>query len=214
MKIMSIELFEFEKRFREYMNSTYWCKNDIAHQMNHGDGVWMNFCYLVNTNHVYGLDRTICFIGVYMHDMYCSLNRETHNELASEFILNIANTKDKQLALVRDLPQKDIELIAEMVYWHRSSLEFNVKKFDNELGTYIKVMRAADKGKPDFKSWVERSMKYHEGSENQIENVKKHFIEKFSEDGYAWKNDSNYKELYKKDYEIFQKELKEWLKSV
>ena len=211
MDIISDTLFSPEEKFRDYVNERWYIKSDAAHRIDHIDDVWSNYCYLVNENRIRGLDRKIIFLAVYMHDIFTGENRDIHNELASKFVLNSWRTKEKELLNLRECKESEIKLIADMVYWHRSSLVFNPKKFKKQEAEYITIIRAADKGAPIFSEWLVRTMKYHEHDKDPIKNARKFFIDKYGENGYAWKNDPTYKELYITHYDKFQEDLNEWL---
>jgi len=211
---MNCKLYKHEEEFRRYMELAFYRVNDQAHQIDHADDVWREFCKLAtNMENVFKVDRRIAFYAVYMHDMFSGDLRELHNIIAKDFILGIANADDEELGILKTFPKDDLKLIGDMVYYHRSSVTVP-DGLSNTTMTYVNLIRVADKGAPIFSEWLARSLKYHKDSEDPIEEVREHFIEKFSEDGYAWKNDPTYKELYKKEYKVFQKDLKKWLESI
>jgi len=211
---MDPKLFKHEKEFRRYMELAYYRNNDNAHQIDHADDVWAEFCKLAITmESTFKVDRRIVFYAVYMHDMFSGTMRKLHNTIAKDFILGIELADDEELDVLKTFSKDDLKLIADMVYYHRASVTIP-SDLSNTTKTYVNLIRAADKGAPIFSEWLERSLKYHKGDIDPVKEVRKHFIEKFSEDGYAWKNDPTYKELYKDEYEVFQKELKEWLENV
>jgi len=208
----SPELSNEEKKVRECLDSEFYSKNDEAHMIDHVDDVWSEICKLIN-EHTIEVKREVVFLGVYLHDIYSGPYRKVHNVLAKDFVVNAQRKGIEYLDMLITLEDHELQQVAEMVYWHRSSLHPEEDWFTEKEWELINLVRAADKGRPIFKMWLDRSLKYHIGEEDCIENVKKHFIEKFSVDGYAWKNDPSYKELYINEYEIFQRDLKEWLRN-
>ena len=203
------ELNVLEIWFRNVLNELFYSKNDVAHQIDHIDEVWLNACDLINDNGIIGIDRTILFFGIYLHDIFSGVDRKNHNLLAGYYILDYGYREHSELKILDYLSDFERKIIVDMILFHRSSINIkDYKPSDPSRYQYVNLIRAADKGAPIFSEYLERSLNFNGGD---IENVKKHFIEKFSEDGYAWENDPMYKELYRNEYEIFQKELKEWL---
>jgi len=203
-----------EKNIRKFLIKKFYSRNDKAHRADHVDEVWHNICDLVERSGKVGYDRKVLFLGVYLHDIMCWRDRDLHNTLAKDFIDNEEYKKYPELGIIDTLNKMELQTVKDMVYWHRSSLavEDYEPTYPGSLD-YVNLIRYADKGAPIFSDWLKRSMDYHRGKPNQIEEVKKHFIEKFSEDGYAWKNDPGYKEAYYKEYVQFQKDLKEFLEN-
>lgn len=210
---MDVELSIWEADFREKMDEAYFKKNDRAHQIDHIDNVWKNMVNLVNRSNLkHYFKRDILFLAVYMHDMYCWVDRKNHNILVADLLEKKEYGKVTELSVLSYMFDNEIETIKEMVLWHRSSMK--IEEYvpgENDNLAYINLIRHADKGAPKFKPWLERSMKYHENDDNQIECVRNHFIKKFSKDGYAWKNDPGYKNAYPKEYGQFQIDLEKWL---
>lgn len=209
---MELELNKDELKFRDILNRKFYYTTDEAHRIDHIDDVWRSAVMLINRypERFNSIEREVLFLGIYCHDIFSNPeDRKIHNQKASEFVLGLSEGNlPKGFKLFKNLSRKQIFTVSDMVYWHRSSLTYDGENI------YIKIIRAADKGAPIFDKWLERSMKYHKGEPDAVKNVADHFKEKFSEDGYAWKKDSEYKELYLEEYKQFQKDLKEWLKEV
>ena len=209
---MNVELTIWESNFRNYMDKVFYSNNDDAHRIDHVDGVWDNIVKLINRDKVNVYNRNIVFLAVYLHDMYCWKDRATHNKLVLDVLVDEGFVNDSMLCVLAELNCAEMDIVKDMVYWHRSSLDFSAyKPAQQYIRPYVEVMRWADKGAPVFKDWLERSLKYHHGEENAVGNVKKHFIEKFGKDGYAWKNDPGYATAYADEYDVFQEDMEEWL---
>ena len=207
----SPELSNEEKKVRECLDSEFYGKNDKAHMINHIDDVWRETCELIN-EHAIEVKREVIFLGVYLHDIYSGPYRKVHNILAKDFVMNAWRRDVEYLNMLVTLEEHELQQVAEMVYWHRSSLHPEEDWFTEKEWELINLIRAADKGRPIFKIWLERARKYHGDEKDAVENMKKHFLEKYVPEGYIWK-DEEYKKLYINDYTTFQKDLKEWLKN-
>jgi len=188
--LINSKLTKVEKGVRNYLNHTYYINNDLAHQIDHADEVWTNACEIINNNKIKGVDRDVLFIGVYLHDIYSNKKqRHVHNIFAYEEIL--------------------------MAKYHRSSLivSEDAKKKLGANYKYVYIIRIADKGKIDLKTIIKRSLYFNNGNTiyEAISNIINHIEEKYGPDGYLWKNDPEYKELYHDEYEKLQEDI-EFLK--
>jgi len=208
------ELSIYEKNVRRRLVMRFYAKNDKAHRADHVDEVWSNICDLVKRSCKVGYNRNILFLGVYLHDIMCWKDRDTHNILAKEFIESGEYKKYSELRILDFLNEVELETVKDMVYWHRASLKIKdyEPKYPESL-EYVNLIRYADKGAPIFKKFLKRTLDFHSGKPNKIEEAKNHFRNKYSENGYAWKNDPGYKKAYYEDYAQFQKDLKEFLEN-
>ena len=203
---------KLQEEYLNYLNKRFYQKNDKAHRIDHIITVLNNAASIVkNQNDLY--NGKIVFVAISLHDIFCSVDRAKHNNLIRDYLINKDYLNDCIIAnMLADFSDKELELIIDMVYWHRSSLNIaEYKPRKRYFLKYVNLIRYADKGAPMFKPWLERTMAHNNGN---IQEVKKHFEEKFLPDGYAWKNDPGYKNTYLKEYEVFQKELSTWLKDI
>jgi len=216
--LINSKLTKVEKGVRNYLNHTYYINNDLAHQIDHADEVWTNACEIINNNKIKGVDRDVLFIGVYLHDIYSNKKqRHVHNIFAYEEILYNANINAKSplSMLLSGFDHSDIDIIANMAKYHRSSLivSEDAKKKLGANYKYVYIIRIADKGKIDLKTIIKRSLYFNNGNTiyEAISNIINHIEEKYGPDGYLWKNDPEYKELYHDEYEKLQEDI-EFLK--
>lgn len=190
------------KFIKEALSFYYELNDSESHGYQHLDNVYelaMDMKAKLNID----IPNNIIGIAAYTHDMFSSINRKLHHELAYKYVL------DTSVYFLNDLHTNDRYLIACAVREHRASYE----------GTYTSILSellsAADRGKPDIKSNVIRSYKYSAETNPDANEftlfslVRKHMIEKFSTNGYA-----RYNDLYNRYFEVELKEMKEFFDNI
>jgi len=161
----------------------YYEDGDQAHLIDHADEV----CSLaLDINK--GCDEKLVILAAYIHDIFNATDRKNHNILAFEYVLE-ANDK-----FLQSLTDKELLLVAHAVLEHRASYK---GKYYSQLS---KIISSADRGKPDIKATVIRSMKFNNAN---AQDVYKHIKEKYASSGYA-KYPQIYKEFFGKELEKFQ----------
>ncbi len=173
----------FQKEARDFY-APYYANGDKAHLIDHADSV----CNLaLEINHC--CEEKLVILASYLHDLFNAEDRKNHNKLAYEYVLK------QEDRFLKELEQSELLEVAHAVLEHRASFK---GEFYSKLSELIS---AADRGRPNLKEVVIRSMGYN--NEN-AEDVAKHIKEKYATDGYA-----NYPKVYK---ELFAKELAEFQK--
>jgi len=214
MGSLDVKLTKEESNVRKYLINEFYIKNDKAHQIDHVDNVWSEFCRLANKFN-YKLDRKVSFLGVYLHDIFSDDEyRDIHNIKAYRYVIETMVAVDNECPVVEhtwDLDCTEITTIANMVLYHRASIKIDYDTFPIDVD-YITLIRAADKGIPIFEDALNRTLEYNKAKNKAIDDVINHLRDKFGVNGYLWENDTKYKELYKDEYEQFQLELTEYLK--
>lgn len=184
------------KFIKEALSFYYELNDSESHGYQHLDDVYelaINMKEKLNIE----IPNNIIGIAAYTHDMFSSINRKLHHELAYKYVL------DTSVYFLNDLHTNDRYLIACAVREHRASYKGEYTSVLSEL------LSAADRGKPDIKSIVIRSYKFtveHNPNANEHELyslIQKHMIEKFSTNGYA-----RYNDLYNRYFETELKEMK------
>ena len=179
------KLLEFRDAVRSFY-APYYKDGDLAHQIDHADSV-CDLALEINKE----CNPKLVILAAYIHDIFNATDRKNHNKLAYNYVLE---AKDKFL---KELNKEELLLVAHAVLEHRASFK---GEFYSKLS---EIISSADRGKPDIKEIVIRSMKFNNGNAKDVYN---HLQEKYSSNGYA-----NYPKSYKN---IFNKELKELQRAV
>ncbi len=173
----------FRDEVREYYKS-YYENSDEAHLIDHPDSV-CDLALKINKE----FDETLVILSAYIHDIFNKKDRKNHHKLAYEYVIN---SDDKYL---KELSDQERKLIAHAVLEHRASFK----------GIYYsklsEIISSADRGLPDFKHVIKRSIKFNN---NNIDDVYKHIKEKYTTDGYAVFPDA-YREIFSDELQRFQK---------
>jgi len=177
------DMVEFRQKVRAYYEEDY-AKNDLAHQMDHADGV-VEGGLIINRKLKLKVDEKLIILAGYMHDIFTGAHRKEHHTLAYDYVMKIGGK-------LWNLSRHETKLVANAVKEHRSSGDGIF------TSTLSEIIAAADKGRPDLTDYILRSFKYHlktESKDEAYKNVLEHLKEKFSSTGYA-----TYPDLYAKFY--------------
>jgi HD superfamily phosphodiesterase len=172
---------KFRQKVREFY-APFYKDGDEAHLINHADDV-CDLALEINKE----CNEKLIILSAYIHDIFNAKDRKNHNKLAYNYVLE---AKD---SLLQNLTNKERLLVAHAVLEHRASYK---GEYFSKLS---KIISSADRGKPDIKAVVIRSMKYNHAD---AQNVYKHIKDKYARNGYA-----KYPDIYK---ELFGKELKKF----
>ena len=175
------ELLEFRESVRSFYSS-YYKNGDLAHQIDHADSV-CDLALEINKD----CDPKLVILASYIHDIFNAIDRKNHDKLAYEYVLE-ANDE-----FLKELSKEELQLVAYAVLEHRAKFKGN---FYSQLS---EIISSADRGKPDIKEKVIRSMLFNNGN---AQNVYKHLKSKYGTNGYA-----NFPQSHQK---IFKKELEEF----
>ncbi len=179
------ELLEFRREVRTFYEPFY-KDGDLAHQIDHADSV-CNLALEMNKE----CDPKLIILASYIHDIFNAADRKNHNQLAYKYVLE-ANDK-----FLKELSKKELLQVAHAVLEHRASFQ---GEFYSKLS---EIISSADRGKPDIKEVVIRSLQFNG---NNIKDAYHHIKRKYGSNGYA-----NYPKSYR---EYFRKELIEFQKRV
>ena len=179
------ELLEFRSAVRTFYKPFY-KDGDLAHQIDHADSV-CDLALEMNKE----CDPKLIILASYIHDIFNAADRKNHNKLAYEYVLD-ANDK-----FLKELNREELQLVAHAVLEHRASFK---GEFYSKLS---EIISSADRGKPDVKGVVIRSMRFNSANAQDVYN---HLQDKYGSNGYA-----NYPKSYQKH---FSKELAEFQKRV
>ena len=175
----------FKQKVREFYKPFY-ANGDKAHLIDHADDV----CELaLEINREYS--EKLVILASYLHDIFNATDRKKHNILAFEYV---KNRSDKFL---KELNNKELELVAHAVLEHRASFK---GEFFSKLSA---VISSADRGRPDVAQTVIRSMRYNNAN---AQDVYEHMVDKYGSNGYA-KYPKVYREIFEKELEEFKKEV-------
>ncbi len=186
------------KFIKEALSFYYELNDSESHGYQHLDNVYelaINMKAKLNIE----IPNNIIGIAAYTHDMFSSINRKLHHELAYKYVL------DTSVYFLNDLHTNDRYLIACAVREHRASYQGEYTSILSEL------LSAADRGKPDIKSTIIRSYKYSAETNPDANEftlyslVREHMLEKFSTNGYA-----RYNDVYNKYFKDELKEMQEF----
>lgn len=165
-------------RFIKEALSFYYELNSDSHGYKHLDEVY-ELAIKMNEKLDLKIPTKIIAIATYTHDMFSSINRKYHHELAYRYIL------DSNVYFLNNIEHNDRVLIAYAVREHRASYTGEYKSILSEL------LSAADRGIPDIKTTVYRSYLFTKennpdaGELTIYSLVEKHMKDKFSNKGYA-----------------------------
>ncbi len=179
------ELLEFRRAVRTFYEPFY-KDGDLAHQIDHADSV-CDLALEMNKE----CDPKLIILAAYIHDIFNATDRKNHNKLAYEYVLE-ANDK-----FLKELSKEELLQVAHAVLEHRASFQ---GEFYSKLS---EIISSADRGKPDIKEVVIRSLQFNG---NNIKDAYHHIKRKYGSNGYA-----NYPKSYR---EYFRKELIEFQKRV
>jgi len=175
----------FKQKVREFYNPFY-ANGDKAHLIDHADDV----CELaLEINSVYS--EKLVILASYIHDIFNATDRKKHNILAYEYV------KSRSDEFLKELNNKELELVAHAVLEHRASFK---GEFFSKLSA---IISSADRGRPDVAQTVIRSMRYNNAN---AQDVYEHMLDKYSTKGYA-KYPDVYKEIFAQELEEFKKEV-------
>ena len=179
------ELLEFQREVRTFYEPFY-KDGDLAHQIDHADSV-CNLALEMNKE----CDPKLIILASYIHDIFNAADRKNHNQLAYNYILE-ANDK-----FLKELSKEELLQVAHAVLEHRASFQ---GEFYSKLS---EIISSADRGAPDIKEVVIRSMQFNGCN---VKDAYHHIKRKYGSNGYA-----NYPKSYQKH---FSKELAEFQKRV
>jgi len=170
---------------RDFYNEHFYSENDAAHNLEHVDAVYAESLALRERLDMDIPDDSL-IMAVYTHDIFSTLNRARHHVLAHDYVLSRSN---KYFRMFSDDELRDIAIA---VFYHRASVTPT-----NELTSLQRVVRLADRGKPDINRIAKRSLSYTiaKGSSNPIEVSMKHIKDKYGRGGYA-ASDLDYQATY------------------
>lgn len=157
--------------------------NDKGHSIKHADDVF-NVAIELNKKLGHPYSEDIIAISSYIHDIFAN-SRKNHHQLAFDYVMG---RRDK---LLERLTQPILEEIAYAVLQHRASYKGEM------YGLLSEIISSADRGKPDFKKSIVRSMDFttnkypNEDLEELVIISKFHLKDKYGSKGYA-----NYPKLY------------------
>lgn len=173
-------------------------RNDTAHNMKHACDV----CdlaldmheYMIKNNNAEAkkISRYEIIAAAWVHDIYSTLSRDNHHEVAATYVLDYQN---KPIFEIFDKEQ--IHRISHAVREHRASYTGEYYSILSE------IISAADRGIPNIELIINRSIVYRNGK--AVDNaataraVYEHIKQKYSRNGYG-----RFNNIYK---EYFQYEL-------
>ena len=177
---------------------------ETSHDVRHGDEVFKNMLELREHEFFNNFDFNIVGLAVmaYAHDMYADEDRANHHELAFKKILK------RKPKFLKNLPGQVFKNVCLAIRQHRASI-VNI----NTENQYVNIMRLADKGKPNISNIIKRAYLYSKEKNKNASNktcvrlTLMHLLEKYSQDGYAFKNDVIYSKIYKTDIEKVFKQI-------
>jgi len=176
-------LLQFRQAVREFY-SHYYKDGDLAHQIDHADYV-CNLALQLNQE----CDPKLIILAAYIHDIFNATDRKNHHTLAYNYVLE-SNNK-----FLKELSEQERKLVAHAVLEHRASFK---GEFYSKLS---EIISSADRGTPDIKRVVIRSMQFNNGD---AKSVYKHIKSKYGTNGYA-KYPQSYQEIFSKELQEFQK---------
>ncbi len=179
------ELLEFQREVRAFYEPFY-KDGDLAHQIDHADSV-CDLALEMNKE----CNPKLIILAAYIHDIFNATDRKNHNQLAYNYVLE-ANDK-----FLKELSKEELLQVAHAVLEHRASFQ---GEFYSKLS---EIISSADRGAPDIKEVVIRSMHFNSANAQDVYN---HLQDKYGSNGYA-----NYPKSYQKH---FSKELAEFQKRV
>jgi len=187
----------FIKRVREYYKK-YYDLNDEAHRIDHADSVCEEALFIMDVLKI-NINKRMVVVAAYTHDIFCNVNRKTHNILASKYVLD---AKDDEI--LNEFSGTQRLSIAEAVLQHRSS-------YKGERSNILsRIIATADIGRVNLKDIILRSYKYHSGDGKSdikvVDEIYEHLIDKFSSNGYR-KYDEFYMSIYGDIVNDFKKEV-------
>jgi len=189
----------FIKRVREYYKKHY-DLNDEAHRIDHADSVCEEALFIIDTLKL-NINKRMVVVAAYTHDIFCSVNRKTHNVLASKYVLN-----EKDDEILNEFSKGQRLSMAEAVLQHRSS-------YKGERSSILsRIIATADMGRVNIKYIILRSYKYHSSNGKSdieiVDEIYEHLQDKFSSNGYR-KYDDFYMSVYGDIVNDFKKEVDE-----
>lgn len=183
------------EKFKEYCDNNIlplYNKNDKGHSIDHVIYVLNRSLKFAKTISDINLDM-VYGVAVY-HDVGHHIDAKNHEKVSSEILL-----KDENLKQFFSLEQ--IKIMAEAVYDHRASLEYEPRTI------YGKIVSSADRNVsldiPLMRTYEYRKKHYSDNLESIIEESRQHILNKFGESGYA--NDKMY--FKDEEYEKFLRDI-------
>ena len=180
-----------QRKMAKVYDHIFYFRNDDAHKRNHAEEVHE---IMVDLNYKlkYGIDNRSLFLAAYIHDAFTGIDRSNHAKLGAEYIRDIG---DDYVSLLTEVERSSVAFAIE---YHRASNDEN--NFGNHPLT--KILRIADKGKPDLHEQIKRSLQYTISSigtsnlDKVFEDVAFHMTDKYGRNGYAWNKDDPYIEYH------------------
>ncbi len=179
------ELLEFQREVKTFY-APFYKDGDLAHQIDHADSV-CDLALEMNKE----CDPKLIILAAYIHDIFNATDRKNHNQLAYNYVLE-ANDK-----FLKELSKEELLQVAHAVLEHRASFQ---GEFYSQLS---EIISSADRGAPDIKEVVIRSMQFNGGN---TQDVYKHLKEKYGSSGYA-KYPHSYQKFFHKELEHFQNKI-------
>ena len=176
---------EYKKAVRDFYKPFY-ANGDAAHLIDHADSV-CNLALEINKEY----SPKLVILASYIHDIFNATHRKKHNILAYEYV---NSRKDE---LLKELSNKELDLVAHAVLEHRASFK---GEFFSKLSA---IISSADRGRPDVSETVIRSMRYNNAN---AQDVYEHMLDKYSSKGYA-KYPAVYQEIFNQELQAFKKEI-------
>jgi hypothetical protein len=198
---------QWQKEAREYYRHTFYIHNDLGHQIDHADDVYKNMAMLACKLKSPSIDYHIIFMCAYLHDIKVYENRKEHHDLAGDYVKNIS---DKYLKMFNS---DELCIIENAVREHRAS------SVTSSSSIYSKILRIADKGRPDLQAIISRMVKSNkfptdikdslDAYGEKIKYIIDHLKAKYSRTGYIT-NDTEYVEHYKVELEELWSKLESY----
>ena len=169
----------FNDKLKDYIEANIlpeYSLNDEGHNQNHVERVLARSVELAQN---YDVDYNMLYVVVCYHDIACHINREKHEVLSADRLLNDENLK-------RFFNEDEIQIMHDAVVDHRASLEYIPRNI------YGKILSSADR-KIDIFDYMRTSMFFHKKKfvdatdDEMIEHSYQHAIKKFGKNGYAVK---------------------------
>ena len=190
---MSTDINEKLKQYIEENIFPSYQKNDLGHNLDHILYVIkrsFKFADMVNDEPI---DYDMVYTIASYHDIGYYIDAKNHEKVSSEMLK--ADEKLKQF-----FTDEQIEVMAQAVYDHRASLEYEPRSI------YGKIVSSADRNTsiniPLKRTYEYRKKHMPDDSINDIiEDSRRHLIDKFGENGYAkekmYFEDEDYKKFLK-----------------
>lgn len=187
-----------DEELKHYIETTIfpsYSQNDLGHNLDHVRYVIDRSLHFAQT--ISNINNNMVYTIAAYHDIGHHIDAKNHEKISSEILFS-----DEFLR--HFFSEKEILIMAEAVYDHRASLEYEPRSI------YGKIVSSADRNTsldiPLRRTYTYRmAHNSNDSLEKIIEDSRQHLINKYGKQGYA-KEKMYFKDI---EYEIFLKEIGE-----